>query len=307
MIFAEGLALSAGWWVTAGLSALLLLSVCAGFVAGVLCAPVFQEWGLKRAARHMQRVYELTACQLEVAGRMCRMLGDFTTQELTTTQWDRLERARTNLIETWQLLADRQRPPAQLDETIPAVITPSAFHVEWQRSTVDSATQLPDRAAFEANLDLMMACSRLHGQPSGLLLVRMDKCDQLQKRFGADPVARLQAKLATVIVKSVRDEDLVCRLQPDVFAVLIPSLSPIAGSRVADAVRSAIRQHPFRLDESGPECLVTASLGYACCLPTEPATLIVDRAGEALSKSQAIGRNQLHVHDATRRSVTRVG
>jgi diguanylate cyclase (GGDEF)-like protein len=306
MLLADTLTLSVSGWVTAGLAALLLLSVCAGFVAGVWCAPVFQEWGLKRASKHIQRVAELTAKQLDNAGRLCRMLGDFTARELSPSQWDRLDRARTQLADAWQLVTDRHRPLATaIDETV--VATPSSFQIDWQTGSVDPVTQLPDRPAFDANLELLLAGSRLHRQPSGLLLIRMDKCDQLQKRYGRDNVLKLQAKLATVIVKSVRDDDLVCRMQPDVFAVLLPSVSPIAGARVADAVRSAIRDHHFRPGDDGPEVLVTASLGYACAVPTESPAIVLDRAGDALSKSQTHGRNQLHVHDATQRAAVRVG
>jgi diguanylate cyclase (GGDEF)-like protein len=306
MLLADTLTLAAGWWVTTGLAALLLLSVCAGFVAGVWCAPVFQEWGLKRAAKHIQRVADLTARQLDDAGRLCRMLSDFTARELPQPQWDRLDRARSQLADAWQLVTDRHRPQATaIEETTVTSATP--FRIDWQKGAVDAVTKLPDRSSFDTNLDLLLAGSRVHSQPSGLLLVRMDKCDQLQKRYGSDAVATLQSRLATVIVKAVRDEDLVCRMQPDVFAVLLPSLSPIAGARVADAVRSAIRDHHFRPENNGPEVLVTASLGYACAIPTESATAVLDRAGDAMSKSQTHGRNQLHVHDATGRSAVRVG
>lgn len=305
-MFADALTLSAGWWVSGGLAALLLLAVCAGFVAGVWCAPVFQEWGLKRASRHIQRVSELTAKQLDDAQRLCRMLGEFTSQELTATQWDRLERSQSRLVDAWQLVAERQRPnhPATKET---AVAPPTPFRVDWQRGGVDGVTQLPDRKTFDANLDLLLAGSRLHTQPSGLLLVRMDKCDQLQKRYGSDAVGKLLSKVATLIVKTVRDDDLVCRMQPDVIAVLLPSLSPIAGARIAEAVRTTIRDHHFHTEENGPEVLVTASLGYACALPTEPATVILDRAQDALNRSQTAGRNQLHVHDAAQRTAVRVG
>lgn len=306
MAGADSIALSASWLVMAAFGGMLLLAVCAGFLAGVWCAPALQERALRRAARQIQRVYELTLKQMEAASRMCRMLGEFSTPELSAAQWERLEQARGQLADAWRTVADRQSPlAASSPESTDA--GESSFQVTWQRSPVDAATQLPDRTAFDANLALMLGESARFNQPSGLLLIRMDKSDQLQKRYGAEVVARLQARLATLVIKAVRDDDLVCRLQPDVFGVLVPSLSPLAGARLAEGVRTTVREHRFRLEETGPEYLVTASFGYACCLPTEPATLVMDRAGEALSKSQAVGRNQLHIHDAARRLVTRVG
>jgi diguanylate cyclase (GGDEF)-like protein len=303
MLIADALQISDGGWAMAGLAAILLLAVCAGFLAGVWCAPTFQAWSLRRASRHIQRVAELTARQLDDASRLCRLLGDFTDRELSPLHWDRLDHARTQLADAWHLVTERHRPTTSAAETTPT--TP--FHAEWQRGGLDATTNLPDRAAAELNLDLLLAGSRSHSQPSGVLLVRMDKGDQLRKRYGTDAVVKLQARLATVIVKSVRDEDFVGRWQADEFLVLLPSLSPIAGARVADAVRSAIRQHLFRLVDAGPEVLVTASLGYACALPTDSSPMVLDRATEALQKSQAAGRNQLHLHDATHRTAVRVG
>ena len=76
---------------------------------------------------------------------------------------------------------------------------------------------------------------------------------------------------------------------------------------MAETVRAAVREHSFHIDASGPEVLLTASFGYAVCLPDEPPTLVLDRAGDALQKSQSVGRNQLHVHDATNRVLSRLG
>jgi diguanylate cyclase (GGDEF)-like protein len=304
MVLAGAMGFSAGWLAVTALGGVLLLAVAAGFVAGVWCAPALQERAVRRAARHIQRMYELTVSQLDAAGRMCRLLGDFPAPELSTTQWERLEQTRTQLLDAWRTVAERQSPQARLEQTEPGELS---FQVAWQRSPVDSATQLPDRSAFDANLGLMLSEAQKFNRPCGLLLVRMDKCDALQRRYGADVLVKLQSRLATLVIKSVRDDDLVCRLQPDVFGVLLPAVSPIAGARIAEAVRSAVREHRFRVEETGQEYLATASFGYACGLPTEPATLLMDRAGEALAKSQVLGRNQLHVHDGAQRTAIRVG
>ncbi|HET6422135.1 MAG TPA: diguanylate cyclase, partial [Planctomycetaceae bacterium] len=191
------------------------------------------------------------------------------------------------------------------EDATPARPTSKPFRVEWQPLTQENSTE-PDRTHFDSNLTRLLEATAANAQPSGLLLVRVDKSDQLHKRFGSSVVERLQQRVAEVVRHAARPEDLVCRLTSDNFAVLMPSVSPLAGIRAAEAIRSAVRQHPFRLDESGPELIVTASFGYGVCLPGDSNTLTIDRAGEALAKSQTVGRNQLHVHDAAQRQVTRV-
>lgn len=291
-----------------GLAGLVLIATIAGFVAGVVCAPWLQERSLQRAAKHVQRLIDFTTAQMERTTKLCRLLNTAANTPFEKQQWERLDAARQNFSEAWKGIAERQtvvNQPADAtrEETSPA--TP--FQMEWIKATVDHETQLPDKAAFETNLKQLITTSSEHGHPSGLLLIKIDKCDQLVRRYGAAAVTVLQSKLASVVIKAARDADLVCRLNQDQFAVLIPSVSPLAGARVAETIRAAVRDHAFRIEADGPEVLLTANFGYAVCLPDEPPVLVVDRASEALQKSQSVGRNQLHVHDATNRVLSRIG
>lgn len=293
--------------VTCGLIGLMVTATIAGFVAGLMCAPWLQEWALKRAARRVQTLHSLMVTELARVERMCRLLNEAAGGRLSTAAWERLEHAKHQFQDAWRITAERHAPreePVDLPPPRPAV---KPFSVAWVREESSQPGHKVDRAGFDTNLALMLEETTAQAQPSGVLLVRVDKSDQLQRRFGNAVVESLEQRLGDVVQRAVRADDLVCRLAADWFAVLIPAVSPMAGARVADAVRSAVRQHPFRPDETGPELIVTASFGYAVCLPGETASLPMDRANEALSKSQAMGRNQLHVHDATQRSLSRVG
>lgn len=287
------------------LAGLLLVGTVTGFVAGLISAPWLQEWALRRAARRVQTIHQLMLDELARVERVCKLLNVAAGGKLSTPAWDQLETARRRFQEAWRETADRHAPKEEVEETAPARPLTKPFHIQWQPVAPEAAGRA-DRAHFDTNLTSLLEATTTHAQPSGLLLVRVDKSDQLQKRFGASVVERLEQRVGEVVQHASRSEDLVCRLAPDFFGVLMPAVSPLAGARLAEAVRSAVRQHPFRLDESGPELIVTASFGYGVCLPGEPASLPMDRAGEALVKSQSVGRNQLHVHDATHRQLTRM-
>ncbi len=293
--------------VTCGLIGLVVTATIAGFVAGLTCAPWLQEWALRRAARRVQTLHELMVTELARIERMCRLLNEAAGGRLSTAAWERLEQAKHRFQDAWRLTAEHHAPREEPVDLPPPRPTVKPFRVEWVRDANPESNRAVNRPGFDENLVLMLEATTSQAQPSGLLLVRVDKSDQLQRRFGNTVVERLQQRVGDVVQQAARSDDLVCRLAADWFAVLMPSLSPMAGARVAEAVRSAVRQHPFRLDETGPELIVTASFGYAVCLPGEPGSLPMDRASEALSKSQTMGRNQLHVHDATQRSLSRVG
>lgn len=292
-------------WLWVGAAAVLFSAIVAGFVAGVICAPALQDWMLHRAARSIQRLYNATLAQMERSERLCRQLGEASGEAISPPQWSRLDDLAQRFQEAWKSAVERHAPPK--DAASAAEAAPSGFTMEWKRTTVDAVTQLPDRASLDENLAALLSSSTAASHPSGLLLVALDKGDQLRRRFGSEVAHVLEAKLATVLIKAARDLDLVCRVGPDTFAVLLPSVSPLAGARVAEALRSAVRQHRFRASETGPEVVVTASFGYTACLPGDPPTLVLDRAGAALAKSQTCGRNQLHVHDAYHQTLCRVG
>jgi diguanylate cyclase (GGDEF)-like protein len=173
------------------------------------------------------------------------------------------------------------------------------------KTPVEAASGLPDKRAFEVNLALMLSAGAEARRESGLLLLRMDKADALQRRLGSHAVEKLLARLASLVVRAARDQDLVCRLSGDTLGLLCPSLPPLAGTKVADKIRETVRNYHFRVEDGGPEVLVTASYGYANCGPDDAPDVVHNRADDALSRSQSLGRNQLHVHDGQVRALCR--
>lgn len=292
--------------VWTGFAGLLLTATVAGFIGGVVSAPALLERSIRKGMLRNRRLYDLTLQELDRTARLCHELSRKLEEPLEPPAWSKLETARQSLTDAWRQLADRQLAPGTVCDP-KAPLTPKTFRVEWKLPTNAGANKLPDRAAFDDNLKLLLDASDEHCHPSGLLLIQVDKSEQLATRYGYTSLALLQQKIAAVIVKAVRDSDLVCRLEDDRFAVLLPAVSPLAGARIAETIRTAVREHTYRLDDVGSAILVTGSFGYATCLPHDPPTLILDRAGEALEKSQGTGRNQLHVHDASSRVLSKIG
>lgn len=289
------------------LAGLLLLATVGGFWAGVWCAPLLQERALRRAFGNVRKLLELTTTEFERCGRMCQQLSTAAKEPLESGLWQRLERARQQVADAWRSLSEQQTAFSTRPIGDTCVTGPTPFEMNWVREPVDAQTQLPDRSAFDANLQQLLASSSQNCHPSGVLLVRIDKADQLSVRYGPSAAYTLQSKLAEVVTHSVREGDLVCRLGSDLFGILLPAVTPLAGLRVAETTRAAVREHTFRLDDADRAILLTASFGYAACLPGDAASLVYDRAAEALDKSQQAGRNQLHLHDGSQRVVARIG
>jgi diguanylate cyclase (GGDEF)-like protein len=167
----------------------------------------------------------------------------------------------------------------------------------WQRGTFDAHTNLPDRTAFDVNLAQMLDAGSRAEVPSGLLQIRIDRIDQLKSRFGIAGSDAFVKDLAAVMSQSVREQDLACRLAPDLFAILLPNVDAESGRKLSQAVRNAVRVHNFRTHDGGPEVLVTASFGFTPCPPHDSPEAALTRSGDALAQSARKGRNQLHAYE----------
>jgi diguanylate cyclase (GGDEF)-like protein len=288
---------SALFWIWAG--ATLLLATGLGFLTGVAYANRATDRGLRKAAKTLSSLYTLVLDSLENSRRIVTLLEGFPQMALSKEQVEQLDAKRGSLLDVVGRLIGTQRDALakQADAQLKSRAKPKPFKMPWQRSTLDPHTNLPDRVAFDVNLALMLEAGTRAEQPSGLLLVRIDRMDQLKSRFGIAGADAFVKELTAVISQSIREQDLACRVAPDSFAILIPGVDAESGPKLSQALRNTVRVHNFRMHDGGPEVLVTASFGFTACQPHDSAEAALNRAGNALAQSTRRGRNQLHVYE----------
>jgi diguanylate cyclase (GGDEF)-like protein len=289
---ADGTALFWAWFL-----ATLVLATGLGFLAGLAQANRSADRGMRKAVNKLSSLYSLAIESLEKAQQIAVLLEKFPQVELSNEQVERLDAKRGSLLETVGRFVGAQREA--LTKKIAVTLKPAAqpLKVSWQRNSLDAATGLPDRAGLNANLQLMLAAGAKSGGSSAVLLAKIDRLDQLKGRFGIQGADSFVKTMAAVIARAVREQDLVCRTGTDSFAVLIPGVDADAGRKLAQAVRNSVRVHTFRLQDGGPEVLVTASFGSTMAPPDDDANLALSRAEDALEQSIRRGRNQLHFVD----------
>jgi diguanylate cyclase (GGDEF)-like protein len=282
------------FWMWAG--ATLVLATGLGFLAGVAYANRATDRGLRKAVKTLSSLYGLVVDSLENSRKIVALLEGFPKMALTREQVDQLDSKRNSLLEVVGRIVGTQRDTlAKSDTQAKSRPKPKPFKMAWQRTSFDAHTNLPDRVAFDANLSMMLEAGTKTAQTSGLLLIRIDRIDQLKSRFGIAGSDTFVKELAAVTSQAIREQDLACRIGPDLFAVLIPSVDAESGRKLSLAIRSAVRVHSFRVHDGGPEVLVTASFGFTVCLPRDSTEGALNRSGNALSQSTRRGRNQLHV------------
>ncbi len=284
------------WWLAA--LAILFIAATSGFCAGFYCARAGERRAAERARSGVAQLYQTMLQTLDAARELCLLLEKYPGQVLKIEQTAQLEKRQGGLLEAVARLITRQTPPPTTPEAPPPASPPiEEFKINWLMHPVDRGTDLPDRAAFEANLGALLTACRASHCESSLLLVRVDKLTGLVSRLGQSNAEKLVKKLAGVVCRAVRDEDLVCRCNTETLGILFPKLELEEATRLGRAVRDSVRNHHFHANETGPEVLLTASFGGTPCRSGENVELVLNRAFDALSQSQRLGRNQLHVHD----------
>ena len=207
-------------------AATLLLATGLGFLAGVAYANRSTDRGLRKAAKTLSSLYALVLDSLENSRRIVALLESFPKVALTTEQVDQLDSKRGSLLDVVGRIIGTQRDALakQAEPQPKSRPKPKPFKMAWQRSSLDRRTNLPDRATFDANLPLMLEAGTQAEQSSGLLLVRIDRMDQLKSRFGIAGADAFVKELAAVISQAIREQDLACRMAP----ILSPSCSQVS-------------------------------------------------------------------------------
>ncbi len=159
---------------------------------------------------------------------------------------------------------------------------------------IDPLTRLPNAQVFRARLEQAWAAARVSGRPLAMLLVDVDRFGKLNESYGREEGDRLLKKLAGILQATVRQTDLVARLQEDDFAILLESTGRGDARHVGGRIRKTVEQFTFAKPGGTGELRLTVSIGVSCW-PADgesPAELL-RRAREALDEAHRLGRNRV--------------
>jgi diguanylate cyclase (GGDEF)-like protein len=127
--------------------------------------------------------------------------------------------------------------------------------------TAPSASGLPDRLAFEAQLSQRLASSHRAQPALCLLIVKIDRFDAVEAEFGPLVAQQVLALFAARLLSCASTLDTVARLGHAQFALLVPlANSPDDALRFVSAVQEVLRP-PVHCESHQIE--LTASLGAA--------------------------------------------
>jgi diguanylate cyclase (GGDEF)-like protein len=157
-------------------------------------------------------------------------------------------------------------------------------------ATLDALTGLANRGVGIFSLEREIASAKRRGAPLCVMMLDLDDFKQLNDRLGhlvGDQALRIAA---SVLRRTVRSSDTVCRYGGEEFLAILPQTSTdeatILATRLFTAVADAGSQAQLPL---------TVSIGLSSLRPGDSLDSLVARADHALYVSKSRGRNRFSV------------
>ena len=154
----------------------------------------------------------------------------------------------------------------------------------------DSLTGLPNRRMFTRHLKREVARSSRHGLMMALFFIDLDHFKEINDRLGHDVGDSILKEAADRQINSVREEDIVCRIAGDEFAIILTSIdsAEVAGS-IAEKVIESLSQ-TYQVKDT--KIHASASIGIAC-FPNagETPDELNKNADIAMYRAKECGRN----------------
>jgi diguanylate cyclase (GGDEF)-like protein len=152
----------------------------------------------------------------------------------------------------------------------------------------DPLTDLYDRPAFHALLDLEIGRARGRREQMALLMLDVDRLTTINARVGHLAADEVLATIAKVLRDVVGPRDLPCRIGGGRFGVVLSQADSRDAEGVFERLQSALRDRP--LPNLG---VVSFSGGIAELLSNDDATALIVRADAALGLAKSSGRDMV--------------
>lgn len=161
-------------------------------------------------------------------------------------------------------------------------------------ATADGLTGLPNRRSFDMDYDQDVAFAKRHGFWVGLILIDIDFFKQVNDKHGHAAGDFVLKEIATLLKKSLRQEEKAYRWGGEEFAMVTLDSQPGGAEVLAERARKMVEEYVFLLKDS-TELKLTISCGSICFPPgcQQLKHEIFAMSDKQLYKAKEGGRNQV--------------
>jgi len=160
-------------------------------------------------------------------------------------------------------------------------------------ATTDKLTGLASRHAYDPVIEHAVRDAHRAGSGLAAILIDIDEFKAVNDGFGHLAGDRVIVEVARAIRSALRPRDLVCRWGGDEYLVVLPGCTLQDATRLAEAVRHAVRSATGAVDDG--RLTVTVSVGVAGLAPFDIVDDLLSRVDRALYAAKSAGRDRLAI------------
>ena len=150
---------------------------------------------------------------------------------------------------------------ARLDTLVQLGRSQDALEEAQAGAALDGVTGLPQRLFLLRQAEQSLSYFRRHGGHVGILVIGLDRFDELVAAEGEQLGEALLARFAQVLTGAVRKEDSLARWDTNQFAVVTPGIDPAQTHEFAERMRTAVAVASIHY--RGHALHLTVSIGMA--------------------------------------------
>jgi diguanylate cyclase (GGDEF)-like protein len=158
-------------------------------------------------------------------------------------------------------------------------------------ASFDSLTDLPNRRAFNMQLNRHFLLQKRMPNPFSLLFFDIDNFKLINDSFGHQVGDQVLRRIAEIIRENIRQTDLMARWGGEEFIVAFINTDVVAAHTIAEKLR-------IRLEEDGKlhaiaQCPVSASFGLSGYRDDDNTDSLIKRTDDALYEAKEMGKNRV--------------
>jgi len=223
----------------------------------------------------------------EACHRIRTDLGDTSTYVIALTARKEIEAKITGL----DLGADTYFTKPYNPEELLAQIRVGLKTTETRRnSLIDSLTELPNRAAFYANLNREIARSKRYSNRLSLAFIDLDKFKPINDKEGHQVGDLVLRELAQFVGKRIRGSDFFARIGGDEFVIYLSNTTADGAKTMIKPICLSIKDHHFSKIGQGR---ISISVGISELRGDDEVEKFLKRADDAVYQAKKKGGNQI--------------
>ncbi|SDM90534.1 sensor domain-containing diguanylate cyclase [Vreelandella arcis] len=164
------------------------------------------------------------------------------------------------------------------------------------QAMTDPLTGVFNRRYLQAQASIEISRASRHDTPISLIAIDIDHFKHINDEYGHDAGDEVLKRFTDVIKGLLRQEDLLCRVGGEEFAILLPSTALDRAQQVAERIRAAVEQAQVSIENADvPTTIyITASFGVTHIERGEKTLkAAIKRADNGLYEAKETGRNRI--------------